>query len=181
VAHTKQSSAERTKRLAEVADLAAGVRFGWQGYADRLDEWGAGYRSSTRLGESSHSGGISDPTATRVVRSVEYSGPDPARCSISGFDDRLRTAHVALLALYDAYASVAQPRLGADRQADPGCELCTEAGGYSHTYSTPKIGTPPKPKRLCSWCYPFVRRHGRLPTRAEVTAHAEGRRVRVKA
>lgn len=72
---------------------------------------------------------------------------------------------------------------------------CDEHGGYGHwspTYVTTdvEVGTPKKPKAarlaLCYWCWHKTRPverggWGRIPTKDERLAHAEGRRVRVSA
>lgn len=77
-------------------------------------------------------------------------------------------------------------RLQGDRPdvglADPACESCARVPTYvpSEAYGT--VGGRLKDlKHLCRWCRTYVTAVGKYPTREDVTAHAEGRRVRMSA
>ena len=71
-----------------------------------------------------------------------------------------------------------------ERENDPGCVCCARGTGpsghpiHSHVLrSTDVKGNLPHPMALCRWCIDFVRSKGRLPSPAEVTAHAKGERI----
>lgn len=75
-----------------------------------------------------------------------------------------------------------------ERAADPGCELIatiTRNDGTAHWEAIHRTtdlgGLLPRPYALGSWAYAFARRNGRLPVKAEITTHIEGKRVLVKA
>lgn len=65
---------------------------------------------------------------------------------------------------------------------DPGCEWCSRVGVWSPTHreQTDVVGNLDRRYRLCSWCYGRVRLDGRLPTRAQLEAHHQGKRVRAR-
>ena len=106
------------------------------------------------------------------------------------WDNDLRRALEAASVLWARYQRIVQPRRGLVEMAEPSCELCDQVPDHSCAkYASVEVVTPAKSKGakdsvrrlvLCSWCYQWQRpdRAGRLPTLAQVTAHAEGRRVR---
>lgn len=71
-----------------------------------------------------------------------------------------------------------------DDQVDPapGCWLMGLVGVWEPVHRTGDVGGRLKePRPLGKWAYDFVRSTGELPTREQARAHAEGRRIRVKA
>ena len=65
-------------------------------------------------------------------------------------------------------------RAGAGEPA-PGCEILAQVGVWA---TRTKAGNLPEARMLSRWAADFVRRNGRLPTKAEAEAHAQGRKVR---
>lgn len=88
-----------------------------------------------------------------------------------------------------------RPREAGDKQrkvseqptpdTDPLCQHCTPhraRGNAERVHRTGDVaGNLPGPMPLCHWCYRFVLRVGRLPTKSEVQRNDNGQRVMVKA
>lgn len=64
-------------------------------------------------------------------------------------------------------------------ESAPGCEVCASRGVWTSAASTTVAGNLERPHLLCRTHRDFVRRVGRLPTKAEAEAQAQGRRPRV--
>lgn len=170
----------RDEKLAELANIAVGIRFGMAAFDDRIEEMSAGIpaRGQGQGAKGDHS----DPT----WRAFEK----PGRTATTRIDRRVDDAHRAIEKLYAAYAEIAQPKRGIDRLSDPGCEWCAAAAKAKDSpvpdHWAPVYGfvTFPGSKRkwrVCTWCYRFaVSRVGRRPEVEELWAHAEGKRVYVK-
>lgn len=108
---------------------------------------------------------------------------DPVRAAMH---QMLRALHHAVTELARAQQLTARPRHdGAD--GEPGCQSCART---TRSDGTPRWEPPytrrpsdcggrlPEAQHLCRWCWDAVAQLGRLPTRAEVAAHHEGRRLR---
>lgn len=99
--------------------------------------------------------------------------------------DRQATRH-------DYWTTPAAPKSGLD-SGDPGCAMhrrLREHGQWGRTHSrawapvhrTGNVGGNLEVEMaLCRWCYDWVRSTGGLPTYAELAAHVDGRRVKVRA
>lgn len=61
----------------------------------------------------------------------------------------------------------------------PGCEVCAMVGKWESATSTTAGGNLGRPHLLCRTHRAFVVRTGRMPTKAEAEAQAQGRRPRV--
>lgn len=64
-------------------------------------------------------------------------------------------------------------------ESAPGCEVCATVGKWESATSTTAQGNLAEPALLCRTHREFVVRTGRIPTRSEAEAHAQGRRPRV--
>ncbi len=184
---------------ADLARLATLMHAGAPALEHRLDEMGGGFPSAGDGGRGNSAEG--GPTATQALAHLHGGRTDDDGRALPGTTDvavkeraewerDLLRAIVAAEALWDRYVRLVQPRRGLVEMAEPTCELCDQVPDHSCTrYASVEVVTPARSKRekdtvrrlvLCSWCYQWQRpdRAGRLPNTGEVTAHAEGRRVR---
>lgn len=174
----------RDEKLAELADIAVGIRFGMAAFDDRLREMSAGIPARGQgLGPK---GDHSDPTWRAYDK--------PGKAAASKLTSRVDAAHEAMKDLYATYAEIAQPKHGLEKLTDPGCEWCTQAANdpkspkpdhrcevYGHI--TIEVAGKKTRVRVCEWCYRFwlPSRADRKPTMPELWAHALGQRVYLKA
>jgi hypothetical protein len=112
-------------------------------------------------------------------------GQDKARADADRLDACLERARKALVEADDIRLAWLRPAKAMPTQAsstDPGCGCCAQVGTWSPTHreQTDVGGNLDRLHRLCSWCYTFVRHHGRLPNKGELNTHHQGRRVRVR-
>ena len=178
--------------IAEASDLLNEVRWSLPGYVDRVDEMTGRFPGggSGLGGGAPPKGSHSDPT---------FSAPgsrDPGRDEKSNLIRDVRVLHQAVLAVYGRWDRGRLRTTAPARLKDPGCELCTNIpaklpdgtpGATEHWCpSYCSIDRPARKGdktikiRVCSWCYQFKRRQGRVPNLKELVAHSEGRRVTQK-
>lgn len=180
----------RDERLARLAAIVEGIRWGMPCYDARLVEMAAGFPAGGSGGGSK--GDHADPTCDQAAAIIDKHRRDPAKEARRRFDQRLEAAERVFGDLLHEYSEVTHVRMGKTKTEDPGCELCNQVPDHwCMTYATVKVTSKPKrkgeepivrPVRLCSWCYSHQRpdRAGRMPSHDEVLLHAQGRRVHWK-
>jgi hypothetical protein len=181
-------TADRNRKLAELADIAHGVRHGIAAFDDRLEEMGPGInaRGNGRGGKGAHS----DPTEAAVTK--------PAKVVTSNIDRLVDRAHAAVLDLDAAYGEIARVQRGLPAKGEPSCAWCAEAVQAAAKIEA-KEGKAPVPldyrrptylyaevrkgdkvvgrQLVCEWDYRFNLRHERKPTIEERWVHIQGGRM----
>jgi hypothetical protein len=194
---------ERDRKLAELADIAVGIRHGMAAFDDRLDEMGPGVSAR---GNGRGSKGV---TSSPVESAVEK----PAKVVTSHLDRAVDRAHAALLDLDAAYGEIARPRRGLPVQGEPSCAWCAEAvqaaekvastelakrrakgdelvtlndlspvpldyRSPTYLYAEVRKGDKVVGRQLvCEWCYRFNGRNERKPSIEERWVHIQGGQV----
>jgi hypothetical protein len=190
----------RNEKLAELAELAHGVRYGMPAFDDRAEEMGPGI--SARGNGHGGKGGIpSSPVEGQMLK--------PPTVVVSQFNRLVDQAHAAVLRLEAAYGEIARTQRGLPSKGEPSCAWCDEAvqagakvaraelakarakGDESlslddlspvpldyrsptYLYAEVKRGEKVVAKQLvCEWCYRFSRRQERKPTIEERWIHAQ--------
>lgn len=192
---------KRDQKLAELADIAHGIRWGIAAFDNRLEEMGPGpaARGNGRGGK----GGHSDPVYGEVC-----DGRRPVTVT-SDFDRLLDQAHAAVLKLEAAYRPIAQPVKGLPSGGEPSCTWCDEAARSwraaalkegdqdaaerspvavhrckPYLFAKHKVdnGTRVVKVLVCKFCYQFnlPSNQDRRPTDEELWRHAQGQRVLIK-
>jgi hypothetical protein len=110
---------------------------------------------------------------------------DPARADLKRVDKIVRSVHAQLEeldSLRESWLVLPDRPPAASPTGESGCELMARIGVWEPVFRSSDVnGNLPRPYRLCRFAYEWVRHQGRLPTREELQAHADGRRIRVKA
>lgn len=140
-------------------------------------------RQSTHAGAGAGKGDPGDSTGMTGVARAEFAAmKDP-------IDEHTRAAAAALL---QAVVSLQTMRsrldlidhLSSDEDLEPlpGCDVMARVDVFEPVHRTGDVGGRLKrPAALGKWAYEFVLNTGQLPSREQARAHAEGRRIRVKA
>ena len=179
---------KRDQKLAELADIAVGIRHGIAAFDDRLEEMGPGI--NPRGQGRGAKGGHSTPVEDAVER--------PARAVTSRLDRIIDAAHALALDMDAAYAEIARTQRGLPAKGEPSCAWCAEAVAAAAKVEK-KEGKAPIPLDyrsrtylfaeerkgdkvigkvlVCEWCYRFNLRHERKPTIEERWIHAQGGQV----
>jgi hypothetical protein len=196
-------SAERDRKLAEIADIAAGIRHGMPAFDERLAEMGPGV--SARGPGAGGKGSSSSPVEGQLLK--------PARVVTSQLERAVDRAHAALLDLDAAYGEIARPRRGLPVQGEPSCAWCAEAvqaaakvasaelakrrakgdelvtlndlspvpldyRSPTYLYAEVRKGDKVVGRQLvCEWDYRFNLRHERKPAIEERWVHIQGGRM----
>jgi hypothetical protein len=179
---------DRDRKLAELADIAVGVRHGIAAFDDRAEEMGPGIaaRGNGRGGK----GASSSPVEGQIIK--------PAKVVTSNIDRLIDRAHAALLDLDAAYGEIARTQRGLPAAGEPSCAWCAEAVAAAAKVEA-KEGTAPVPldyrsptylfaevrkgdkvvgrQLVCEWDYRFNLRHERKPTIEERWIHIQGGRM----
>jgi hypothetical protein len=194
---------DRNRKLAEIADIAAGIRHGMGAFDERLEEMGPGVSAR---GSGRGSKGV---TSSPVESAIEK----PARVVTSQLERAVDRAHAALLDLDAAYGEIARPRRGLPVQGEPSCAWCAEAVAAAakvastemakrrakgdelatlndlspvpldyrsptYLYAEVRKGGKVVGRQLvCEWDYRFNLRHERKPTIEERWVHIQGGRM----
>jgi hypothetical protein len=182
-------TADRNRKLAELADIAQGVRYGIAAFDDRAEEMGPGIaaRGNGRGGKGAHS----DPTEAAVTKPATVVSP-------AKLDRLVDRAHAAVLDLDAAYGEIARTTRGMPAKGEPSCAWCAEAvqaaakveakegkapvplDYRSPTYLFAEVqGKGGKTVRalVCEWCYRFNLREERKPSVEERWVHIQGGRM----
>lgn len=172
--------------LKQSSELLNEVRWGADGYLERIGEMMGNFPGGSGSGTGMSKGSHSDPTSSAADKR------DPGRDEWHAFRKEVKKVYLDVLSLHRRWKDGREPRPTPPLH-DPGCELCsTIPRNHADTYTTRTITEQTTTKkgrivettqefRVCYWCYCFHRRTGRLPVAEELAAHAEGRRVRVDA
>jgi hypothetical protein len=186
-------TADRNRKLAEMDDIAHGVRYGIAAFNDRLEEMGPGIgqRSTGRSGKGSVSRPVEDAAGVT-------DGRQPPRSVTSRLDRIIDAAHALMLDLDAAYGEIARTKHGLPAKGEPSCAWCAEAvqaaakveakegkspipldyRSPTYLYAEVRKGDKVVGKQLvCEWCYRFNLRHERKPTIEERWIHAQGGQV----
>ena len=178
----------RDEKLAELADLAVGIRYGMAAFDERSDEMGPG--PSSRGNGPRPKGTVSNPTWDAFDK--------PATVVTSAqFDRILDKAHAAVVQLDNAYGEIARTQRGLPAKGEPSCAWCAEAvaaaakveakegkapirldyRSRTYLFAEERKGDKVIGKVLvCEWCYRFDKRNGHKPTIEERWVHAQGGR-----
>lgn len=192
---------QRDQKLAEMAELAYGLKHGIAAFDDRIDEMGPGVRARAagRGGKGSHG----TPVEAEIV--------DNRRPTVvtSRLDRLIDRAHAAVVEAEEEYRRIAQPVVGLPAKGEPSCAWCEEAAKAwvkealkvgdvnaaerspvalhrckPYLYAKLKVDNGAREVKVlvCRFCYQFnlPSGHGRRPTNVELWLHAQGRRVLVK-
>lgn len=130
-----------------------------------------------------------DPTGETALR------PDRAARDRTQLDRHVRALHrhaeaiVAVLDSYELRPPTKAERRGTAQAGQLGCQSCARTKGADDqpryephaVRSTNAKGVLDRPMAMCTWCYRFTMRMGRLPSTREITAHHRGQRVRTPA
>lgn len=188
-----KGEADRLELLAQTCEMLNEVRWGHKAFTDRLAEMGDGGLPS---GEGNgRSGGHSSPVERQLVPEGGEKGKvysrhvDPAALELREFEHELRKAWKAATILHQRYTRIATPQSSPTKMTDPGCELCDQIPNHwCPTYVSIEVETSAKKGkamkrklRVCWWCYRHFKAAEAIPTIEQRTAHAEGRRVPLKA
>lgn len=196
-------TAARNRKLAEVAEVAAGVLHGIAAFDDRLDEMGPGV-SARGTGPGSK-GGSSSP--------VEGQFEKPPTVVASRLERLVDRLHAAALDVDAAYGEIARTQRGLPAKGEPSCAWCDEAvqaaakvastalakarakgdelvtlddlapipldyRSPTYLFAEVKRGDKVVGRQLvCEWDYRFNLRHERKPTIEERWVHAQGGKV----
>jgi hypothetical protein len=109
---------DRDRKLAELAELATGIRWGMAAFDERADEMGPG--PSARGNGPGAKGQHSSPVEGQLER-------PPTVVTPAEFDRRLARAHAAVLDLEAAYGEIARTQRGIPSKGEPSCAWCAEA------------------------------------------------------
>jgi hypothetical protein len=184
---------ERSRKLAEIEAIAAGIRHGLAAFEDRLDEMGPGIgqRGSGRAGK----GGVSRPVEVAVGLAER---PPAAGVTADRHDRLVNAAHALMLDLDAAYGEIARTQRGRPTEGEPSCAWCQEAvvaaakvekkegkapisldyRSRTYLFAEERKGDKVVGKVLvCEWCFRFDKRNGRKPTIEERWIHAQGGQV----
>lgn len=177
----------RDEKLAELANIAAGIRFGMRAFDDRLEEMGPGVSAR---GPGGGKGSSSSPVEGQVLK--------PARVVTSEMERAVDRAHAAILNLDAVYGEIARTQRGRPTEGEPSCAWCQEAvvaaakvekkegkapipldyRSRTYLYAEERKGDKVIAKVLvCEWCFRFDKRNGRKPTIEERWIHAQGGQV----
>lgn len=178
----------RDEKLAELANIAVGIRYGMAAFDERLDEMGPGI--SARASGGGGKGSSSSPVEGQVIK--------PARVVTSDIERRVDRAHAAILDLEAAYGEIARTQRGLPAKGEPSCGWCQEAvhaaakveakegkapipldyRSRTYLFAVERKGDKVVGKVLvCEWCFRFEKRNGRKPTIEERWIHAQGGRM----
>lgn len=117
---------------------------------------------------------------------------DQATAQLKALSSALKESAIKI-ALCRHITTVNNPHPPTDKQRasvasenDPLCEHCTRhrpTGKVEPVHVTGDVGgiLKPLPLGLCRWCYDFVRRYERLPSKADIERHTLGLRAKVTA
>lgn len=122
-------------------------------------------------GERVQSSSISDPTAMAAIR-----GDDPARADRAELDRTLADLMVTARRLRELGQRWTSTR---PEGLPPRCEVMHAVGTWERRHRTVVVAG--EQRVLGRWASDWYDRHGRLPTKREARAHAEGRKVRATA
>jgi hypothetical protein len=140
-------------------------------------------RQSTHAGAGGGKGGPGDPAGMTGVARAEFAAmKDP-------IDEHTRAAAAALLQAVVSLQTLRSrldmiDHLSSDEELEPlpGCAVMAKVDVFEPVHRTGDVGGRlSRPMALGKWAYEFVINTGQLPSREQARAHAEGRRVRVKA
>ncbi len=195
----------RDQKLAELADIAVGIRFGMAAFDDRLAEMGPGI--GPRVNGHGGKGGHSSPVESAVER--------PAKSVTSRLERIIDAAHALALDMDAAYGEIARTQRGLPAKGEPSCAWCAEAvqaaakvastelakrrakgdelvtmddlspvpldyRSPTYLYAEVRKGDKVVGRQLvCEWDYRFNLRHERKPTIEERWIHIQGGRVLV--
>lgn len=189
--------AERTRLIANTtANANAVVDMIRDGNLRRLQDAQPGLRAASYDDDLVSGNSVSDPTGNSAGHA------DPTVSNLHDFDVELEKARKALDAAAVVLRNYGPPRRAneADRLAlqrantkpEPCCEnhaTITEPHGdlpllvpsWKGRNPSDVGGRLPKPMLLCRWCVDFVISQGVLPSKEQLEARRDGRRVKVKA
>lgn len=148
-------------------------------------------------------GGGSSSNASPVEAAIGLNGGDPdgdawsmpsdqAAATLAALSKQLKQSAVSI-ALCRTITTANNPHPPTDKQRasvandnDILCEHCTRhrpTGKVEPVHATGDVGGILKPVSLglCRWCYDFVRRYERLPSKTDIDRHTKGLRAKVPA
>lgn len=196
-------TAARNRKLAEAAEIAAGVLHGIAAFETRAEEMGPGV--SARGSGPGTKGGGSSP--------VEGQFEKPPTVVVSRLDRLVDRFHAAALDVDAAYGEIARTNRGLPAKGEPSCAWCDEAvqaaakvattelakarkrgdelvtqddlapvpldfRSPTYLFATVKKGDKVVGRQLvCEWDYRFNLRHERKPTIEERWVHIQGGQV----
>lgn len=193
---------ERRRRLNDIAHLATDAQRHLPATIHAITDQLAGHPRATRTdgqpgrattvycetheqdacpcGQSTSYPAIVDPTGETAMH------PDPAAHALNRLDKALATAHAAMTTLnviitaHRPHAPSTEHLAALNGQGDPGCQSCARTGRWSppHVEHSTCKGNLPTPMRLCTWCHHWTITVGHLPTRKQLEAHHNGRKIR---
>jgi hypothetical protein len=140
-------------------------------------------RQSTGFAVAAKGGDPGDPAGMMGVARAEFAAmKDP-------IDEHTRAAAAALLQAVVSLQTLRSrldliDHLSSDEELEPlpGCAVMARVNVFEPVHRTGDVGGRLKrPVALGKWAYEFVLNTGQLPSREQTRAHADGRRVRVKA
>lgn len=126
-------------------------------------------------------GGAASPGMSSSPVERAAATPDPAADCRRRFERNVLAMNALLDELVrDAQWATRVEREGADG-AKPGCSIMALVNVWEPATLTTAGGNLIEPQLLGVWAKRWVQRHGRLPTRVEAGAHAQGRRPQARA
>ena len=168
------TKADTTRALMETADMLRSMTGHIDALYRRLAEYEGSIPSSSADSERvSVPGSASSPVERLAFRR------DPAVAARRRLERLAHALHANAAEAHKIFTfwTVEPEREGAGQPA-PGCTVMAQVGVWEPGAYTTAGGNLPERMLLGRWAADFVRRTGRLPTRAEAEARAQGRKVR---